>query len=157
MRRRIRHTPHPTNHKTSHSYRLRPNLHRRHTTPTRPNLATHRILDEPLDKLFDGIFGLDVLEHIDPTEEHKFMKNICKSLKPIGVTIIGMPSLESQTYASKLSKEGHINCKTGDDLRDLMYQYFNTVFLFSMNDETLHTGFAPMSHYLLAVCSHKKA
>ena len=130
----------------------------RRQNPTWPLTAIqHNILDEPLNKLFDGIFGLDVLEHIDPTEEHKFMKNICKSLKPIGVTIIGMPSLESQTYASKLSKEGHINCKTGDDLRDLMYQYFNTVFLFSMNDETLHTGFAPMSHYLLAVCSHKKA
>ena len=126
--------------------------------PTWPLTAIqHNILDQPLDKQFDGIFSLDVLEHINPTEEYKFLTNICKSLKPTGTTIIGMPSLESQTYASKLSKEGHINCKTGDDLRDLMYQYFNSVFIFSMNDETLHTGFLPMSHYLLAVCCHKKA
>jgi 2-polyprenyl-3-methyl-5-hydroxy-6-metoxy-1,4-benzoquinol methylase len=126
--------------------------------PTWPLTAIqHNILDQPLDKQFDGIFSLDVLEHIDQTEEHKFMANICKSLKPTGTTIIGMPSLESQTYASKLSKKGHINCKTGDDLRDLMHQHFNSVFMFSMNDETLHTGFLPMSHYLLAVCCHKKA
>ena len=119
--------------------------------------SQHNILDRPLDKQFDGIFSLDVLEHINMAEEHKFMTNICESLKPTGTTIIGMPSLESQTYASKLSKEGHVNCKTGDDLRTLMYQYFSTVFMFSMNDETLHTGFLPMSHYLLAVGCHKKA
>ena len=117
----------------------------------------HNILDKPVDKLFDGIFSLDVLEHIDPTEEHNFMTNICRSLKPTGTTIIGMPSIESQTYASELSKQGHINCKTGDQLRDLMHQYFNTVFMFSMNDEVLHTGFLPMSHYLLAIGCHKKA
>lgn len=117
----------------------------------------HNILDEPVDKLFDGIFSLDVLEHINPTEEHNFMTNICQSLKPTGTTIIGMPSFESQTYASELSKQGHINCKTGDQLRNLMHQYFNTVFMFSMNDEVLHTGFLPMSHYLLAIGCHKKA
>jgi 2-polyprenyl-3-methyl-5-hydroxy-6-metoxy-1,4-benzoquinol methylase len=126
--------------------------------PTWPiTVIKHNILDHPLDKLFDGIFSLDVLEHIDPTEEDKFMINICESLKLTGVTIIGMPSIESQIFASPLSKEGHINCKTGDNLRELMQRYFNTVFMFSMNDETLHTGFMPMSHYLLAVCCHKKA
>jgi hypothetical protein len=26
--------------------------------------------------------------------------------------------------------------------------------VFSMNDEVVHTGFYPMAHYLLAVCSH---
>jgi 2-polyprenyl-3-methyl-5-hydroxy-6-metoxy-1,4-benzoquinol methylase len=132
-------------------------IQRRHD-PTWPITAIqHNILDQPIDKQFDGIFSLDVLEHIDQTKEHKFMTNICESLKPTGTTIIGMPSLESQTYASKLSKEGHINCKTGEDLRNLMHEYFNTVFMFSMNDEVLHTGFLPMSHYLLAVGCHKKA
>ena len=30
-----------------------------------------------------------------------------------------MPSIESQKYASYKSKIGHINCKTGDDLKNL--------------------------------------
>jgi hypothetical protein len=29
--------------------------------------------------------------------------------------------------------------------------------LFSMNDETVHTGFYPMAHYLIALCCGKKA
>jgi hypothetical protein len=29
-------------------------------------------------------------------------------------------------------------------------------FLFSMNDEVVHTGFAPVAHYLFAVCCQKK-
>jgi hypothetical protein len=30
------------------------------------------------------------------------------------------------------------------------------VFLFSMNDEVVHTGFYPMAHYLFAVCADRK-
>ena len=161
MRRRIRHTPIQQTTKQVTVIDFDPTFIadiQRRQNPTWPLTAIqHNILDQPLDKQFDGIFCLDVLEHIHKTQEHKFLTNICKSLKLTGTTIIGMPSLESQTYASPLSKEGHINCKTGDDLRDLMYQHFNSVFMFSMNDETLHTGFMPMSHYLLAVCCHKKA
>jgi hypothetical protein len=38
-----------------------------------------------------------------------------------------------------------------------MERYFHAVFLFSMNDEVVHTGFAPMAHYLIAVCTGKRA
>jgi len=34
----------------------------------------------------------------------------------------------------------------------LVQRYFDNVFIFSMNDETIHTGFYPMAHYLLALC-----
>jgi hypothetical protein len=36
---------------------------------------------------------------------------------PPGVAVIGSPSLQSQTYASKGSKEGHVNCKDGKELK----------------------------------------
>ncbi|MFM8835604.1 MAG: methyltransferase type 12, partial [Actinomycetota bacterium] len=36
-------------------------------------------------------------------------------------------------------------------------KYFHSVFMFSMNDEVVHTGFFPMSHYLIAVCADKKS
>ena len=116
----------------------------------------HNMVLEPTKQSFDGIFSLDVLEHILQSDEDTFLKNTCLSLKSHGALIIGMPSLESQTYASEGSKIGHVNCKTGTDLRDLMRKYFHSVFMFSMNDEVVHTGFFPMAHYLFAVCCDKK-
>jgi hypothetical protein len=47
--------------------------------------------------------------------------------------------------------EGHINMKSADSLKDLLAQYFHNVFIFSMNDEMVHTGFYPMAHYLMAL------
>ncbi len=79
------------------------------------------------------------------------MKNICASLKPRGTCIIGMPSLESQVYASPHSKAGHVNCKTEPELRALMLRHFQNVYLFGMNDGVLHVGFGPMCHYRLAI------
>ena len=70
--------------------------------------------------------------------------------------IIGIPSLESQVHASPQSKEGHVNCKSGKDLKRLLERFFYNVFLFSMNDEVVHTGFYPMAHYLLAVCATQR-
>ncbi len=49
-----------------------------------------------------------------------------------------------------------MNCKSGKDFKKTMEQYFNSVFVFSMNDEVVHTGFYPMAHYLIAVCAHPK-
>jgi 2-polyprenyl-3-methyl-5-hydroxy-6-metoxy-1,4-benzoquinol methylase len=98
---------------------------------------------------FDAIYSLDVLEHV--TAEGQFMANLCASIVPAGVAIVGMPSLESQQWASPQSAAEHVNCKTADGLRELMEAHFQNVFMFGMNDEVLHTGFAPMCHYRLAI------
>ena len=116
----------------------------------------HDMVSSSMNESFDGIFSLDVLEHIEAENEDAFLKNTCASLKRHGSLIVGMPSLESQVYASEGSKVGHVNCKSGNELRDFLKKYFHSVFMFSMNDEVLHTGFFPMSHYLLAVCCDKK-
>jgi 2-polyprenyl-3-methyl-5-hydroxy-6-metoxy-1,4-benzoquinol methylase len=92
-----------------------------------------------------------VIEHIAKEQELRFVGNIVKSLTPHGVLILGSPSLESQAYASPLSKAGHVNCKDARGLRGLMQQFFHNVFVFSMNDEVVHTGYSPMAHYLLAL------
>ena len=112
----------------------------------------HDLLSGPLLGPFRGAFALDVLEHIDPTEEHIFLANFSRSLTKDGVAVIGMPSLESQKYASDTSKAGHVNCQTGEQLRTTLEGHFSHVFMFSMNDEVVHTGFLPMAHYLLALC-----
>ena len=116
----------------------------------------HDILSAPPEGSFDAIYSLDVMEHIVEKNERIYIQNLMGSLKDHGVMIIGMPSLESQQYASPPSKAGHVNCKSGKDFKVLMEEYFHNVFMFSMNDEVVHTGFYPMAHYLFAVCTQKK-
>ena len=114
----------------------------------------HDMLEGPVEPGgFDGAYSMDVLEHIPPEDERTFMGNVVASLTPHGVAVIGSPSLESQQYASPTSKEGHVNCKSAPDMKALMESYFHNVFMFSMNDEVVHTGFYPMAHYLLALCT----
>jgi hypothetical protein len=116
----------------------------------------HDIVAAVLPRKHDALFSLDVLEHIAPEDEHSYLNNLCESLSDDGMLVIGTPSLESQPYASPPSKAGHINCKTGKELKALLEYYFAHVFIFSMNDEVVHTGFWPMAHYLFAVCSQPK-
>jgi SAM-dependent methyltransferase len=124
---------------------------------SRCSFAVHDILTGPVTPAFDAVFSLDVLEHIAPGEdEKKFMRNLIASLVDKGVAIIGMPSLESQQYASPASKAGHINCKTGPNLKGFLGNYFDHVFIFSMNDEVVHTGYHPMAQYFFALCTGVK-
>ena len=116
----------------------------------------HDMLKGPVAGQFDGIYSLDVLEHILPENEALFLQNMTASLSAHGTMIIGMPSLESQDYASPMSKEGHVNCKTMPDLKATMQRYFHNVYMFSMNDEVVHTGYHKMAHYLFALCCGKK-
>lgn len=120
------------------------------------SLRVHDILDGPVDGCFDGIYSLDVMEHIPETREQEYIQNILHSLTADGTLIVGMPSRESQAYASPASKAGHINCKSGQELKTLFERNFNSVILFSMNDEVVHTGFHAMAHYLFVICNGKK-
>ncbi|QEP42785.1 class I SAM-dependent methyltransferase [Ectothiorhodospiraceae bacterium BW-2] len=104
----------------------------------------------------DGIFLVDVIEHVFPNEESAFVGNLVDSLNHKGVIIMGTPNKAASQYASHASKEGHVNLKDATALKDLGYQYFNNVFLFGMNDEVLHTGFPSMCHYLWVICSSPK-
>jgi 2-polyprenyl-3-methyl-5-hydroxy-6-metoxy-1,4-benzoquinol methylase len=117
----------------------------------------HNILEATLEGSFDGIYSLDVLEHIPATLQDSYLKNVLDCLSDEGVLILGMPSIESQEYASGKGNNGHINCQSGRDLRNTLKDYFHNVFLFSMNDEVVHTGFDKMAHYILCVCTSKKS
>jgi SAM-dependent methyltransferase len=117
----------------------------------------HDVLAGPVPGSFDATYALDVLEHIPAQDEHRFIGNVVRSLTADGVAIFGMPSLESQTYASPQSKAGHVNCKSGEDLKRTLEQHFHSVFVFSMNDEVVHTGFYPMAHYVLGLACHRRA
>jgi methyltransferase family protein len=130
---------------------------RERQTPRWPiESRVHDIVTGVLPYRHDAIYSLDVIEHITRLDEHAYLANLRGSLADDGVLIIGSPSLESQSYASPPSKAGHVNCKSGPELKALLEQYFSIVFMFSMNDEVVHTGFYPMAHYLIAIACHKK-
>lgn len=113
----------------------------------------HDILDGAVDGDFDAAYSLDVLEHIDPSQEDLYMRNVVDSLNDYGTFIVGIPSLKSQEYASEANKFAHINCKSAEQLKEFTSQYFRNVYSFGMNDEVLHTGYSPMCQYLINICS----
>ena len=95
---------------------------------------------------FDAVYCLDVFEHI--VEEDLLLGNLSRCAP---VCIVGAPSLESQAYASEISKLEHVNCKTKEGLREAMKRHFSQVFMFGMNDEVLHTGHMPAYLFALGV------
>jgi SAM-dependent methyltransferase len=111
----------------------------------------HDLLDGPVPGAFDAAYALDVIEHISAADEDRFVGNMVASLGAHGVLLLGTPSLQSQAYASEQSRLGHVNCKDGPGLRALLARWCHNVFVFSMNDEVVHTGFQPMAHYLLGL------
>jgi len=115
----------------------------------------HDVLAEPVSGRFDAIYSLDVLEHIPADLERIFLDHMLAPLDAHGVCVVGMPSAQSQVHASPLSVQGHVNCKDQPGLRALLAAYFHHVFLFSMNDEVIHTGFQAMSHYNIALCCER--
>ena len=120
------------------------------------NYFIHDFCKSKFKKKYHGIYLLDVIEHVKKKDEISFLENITSSLQINGALIIGTPSLESQKYASPTAKIGHINCKKAGQLKKLCEKFFERVFIFSMNDEVLHTGFHPMSHYIFSLCVLKK-
>jgi 2-polyprenyl-3-methyl-5-hydroxy-6-metoxy-1,4-benzoquinol methylase len=106
--------------------------------------------------VFDGVVSFDVIEHIYPENEQKFFNSITLHLKPFGVCIIGTPNLTADCYASKVAKKGHVNMYDWERLYQTIERYFHQVFIFSANDEMIHTGFYPMAHYLIGVGIGKK-
>ena len=113
----------------------------------RPGIAFHDMVLAPRFDGLDAGYCLDVLEHIPEDQEDAFLKNFKTSI--CGPVIVGMPSIESQVHASVYSREGHVNCKTKEGLRQTMRRTFSEVFMFAMNDEVVHTGI--MANYWIAI------
>ncbi len=106
--------------------------------------------DIPLANI-DAALTIDVIEHIDPENEDQFMRRILKTLHPDAILITGTPNITAAKYASSRSNAQHINLHSHDTLRKLTEKYCTNVFMFSMNDEVLHTGFPDMSHYIWSI------
>lgn len=95
---------------------------------------------------FDAAYCLDVFEHI--ADENTLLQNLA-FFAPM--CIIGTPSLESQAYASEVSKAAHVHCVTKSQLRAAMKKHWKHVLMFGQNDEVLHTGKDEMCSYLFGI------
>ena len=105
---------------------------------------------------FDGIVSFDVLEHIYPENEEKYMNTVIENLKDTGTFVVGTPSLETQQYSKENITGAHVNVYKGETFYKMLKRYFYNVYLFTQNDEIIHTGHLRMANYLIAVCSHKR-
>jgi 2-polyprenyl-3-methyl-5-hydroxy-6-metoxy-1,4-benzoquinol methylase len=105
---------------------------------------------------FDTVVSLDVVEHIRPSYEALFFDTVAMNLAPEGIAIVGTPNVASSRFASAASMEGHVNLFDGGRLRAALGRFFHTVFLFGGNDEIIHTGYEPMTHYLMAIGCDRK-
>ena len=105
---------------------------------------------------FDAAFSIDVIEHLLPEDEKIFMNNTLEVLNKDGICIIGTPNETSSQYASHRSDHQHINLKNGETMFSLLNEYFQNTFVFSMNDEVVHTGYLPMAHYLFGIGVNKR-
>lgn len=99
-----------------------------------------------------AVVSMDVIEHIPYFDIDKYWQAVISRLPENGVAVIGTPSAISQHYASPISKAGHINIYEHERFVAEAERYFHNVFLFSMHDEIVHTGFYPLAHYLIALC-----
>jgi SAM-dependent methyltransferase len=107
-------------------------------------------LETPAEE-FDAVVNFDVIEHIRPENARHFLDGMAANLTRHGLAIVGTPNQTGQVYASAVSKAGHVNVYTADRLEEEMRRTFAYVFMFGANDEVVHTGFAPMAHYLIAM------
>lgn len=102
-------------------------------------------------KKANGLVCLDVIEHIHPDEQKPFLENYVNILDKKGISIIGTPNKYAEQYAHPRSKKGHINLFTPERLISILDEYFSHNFLFSMNDEIVHTGYDKMAHYFMVL------
>ena len=103
------------------------------------------------DKKYDAVLSLDVIEHINVDREKNYFSNIANSLKDDGICLIGTPNKEASRFANPIAAQTHINLKTAKDLLKLSSEFFKNNFIFSMNDEVVHTGYHGMSHYIFVL------
>ena len=109
------------------------------------------ICDDVPPEKFDGIFSIDVMEHLDRSLNQSFIGHQCACLKKDGVCIIGTPNVTANKYATPRSRVQHINLQSQASLKKMLSGRFQRVFMFGMNDEVVHTGYASMCHYIFGM------
>lgn len=106
---------------------------------------------------YDAVVSYDVVEHIYQRNEDEYFKTVIINMNTTSVFIIGTPNIECSKFANQEIAGAHVNMYSGEQLRNVLNKYFNNVFLFTQNDEMIHTGFNPTANYLIGLCCNKKS
>ncbi len=105
---------------------------------------------------YSAVVSIDVLEHIYPENEELYLQTLVKNMVYNGICIVGTPNIVTQKFADQKIAGAHVNLYSAERLVQSLETVFHNVFLFSQNDEMIHTGYTPMANYLLALCTFKK-
>jgi 2-polyprenyl-3-methyl-5-hydroxy-6-metoxy-1,4-benzoquinol methylase len=128
---------------------------RRNWTDPRFEFVLGDFLGERLGR-FDTVVSLDVVEHIEPARDSLFFDALVEHLGEDGIAVVGTPNAAAEAHQSEASRRGHVNLFHAERLLERLRGCFEFVFPFGANDEVVHTGFAPMCHYLLALACQPK-
>ncbi len=100
---------------------------------------------------YDVIVSLDVIEHMDEETGRRLVQRMGEVLQPNGMIIVGSPSIYSYPHQSAISQASHVKCYDLPELVDTIEASFGRTLTFSMNDETIHTGYHKLAWYYLVV------
>ncbi len=118
----------------------------------------HDMLQAPVPGEFDAAYALDVLEHIPekPTRITSSATSIA-SLTPDAASRSSACRRSSRRpMPRRRARPDTSTASRARRSRRTLERHFHTVFVFSMNDEVVHTGFYPMAHYLLGIGCHRR-
>lgn len=101
---------------------------------------------------FAGVASMDCIEHVAPEDSKAFIAHIADTLPRSGIAVVGTPNEYAAHLGSAHSRLGHVNNFTPERLRADLEKEFSAVFMFGLNDSTLHVGHEHLWHYILAVC-----
>jgi 2-polyprenyl-3-methyl-5-hydroxy-6-metoxy-1,4-benzoquinol methylase len=94
---------------------------------------------------------VDVIEHFHRPDGEAIISRAAGLLQAGGMLIVGTPSKFSQAYRSEGSRHDHHHEYEPEELRALIGQHFRRTLLFSMNDETVHTGFSKLAWFFFVL------
>ena len=98
-----------------------------------------------------AITAVDVIEHFAQPHGAALIEQAAGILPPGGMMILGTPSKFSEAYRSAGSRRSHLHEYEPDELRALVGKHFKRTLLFSMNDETVHTGFSKLAWFFFVL------
>ncbi|HEY0710299.1 MAG TPA: class I SAM-dependent methyltransferase, partial [Polyangia bacterium] len=97
------------------------------------------------------VTAVDVIEHFHRPDGEAIIARAAELLPAGGMMILGTPSKFSQAYRSEGSRHDHHHEYEPDELRGLVDRHFQRTLLFSMNDETVHTGFSKLAWFFFVL------
>ncbi len=117
-------------------------------------LVAGDLLDLPAEissRRFSAVVSLDVIEHFDKPDGERIVRWCAEHLADGGMLLLGTPSRFSQPFRSAHSRAQHIHEYEPDEIEALVKTCFRRTFLFSMNDEVVHTGFRKLAWFVFVI------